>query len=168
MTDITTPRLRLTPFTREDWPFFLRLRQDPAVMRYMGEIAAESVLRTLFAQRIADGAMIVRSLGGEPLGDIGLRVSVHNPHEADVGYALVPEAQGKGYAGEALAAVCEYGFRALGLWAINAWVLADNAGSARLLERCGFRRIQVLTQAYTLNGVCYDDWVYRLEAPSAS
>lgn len=163
---ITTPRLRLTPFHRDDWPFFLRLRRDPAVMRYMGEIAAEETLRTLFEQRITDGAMIVRTAGGEPLGDIGLRISRHNPYEADIGYALAPEAQGKGYAGEALAAVCEHAF-SQGVRAINAWVLADNTGSARLLERRGFRRIQILKQAYTLNGVCYDDWVYRLEAPPA-
>ena len=165
MAEITTPRLRLTPFTRADWPFFLQLRQDPEVMRYMGEIVPQEVLSTLFAQRIADGAMIVRTASGEPLGDIGLRVSRHNPYEADVGYALTPQAQGKGYAGEALEAMCQYGFRSLGLLAINAWVLANSAGSARLLERRGFRRIQVLEQAYTLNGVCYDDWVYRLEAP---
>lgn len=165
MPDILTRRLRLTPFAPADWPFFLRLRQDPAVMRYMGEIVAEEILRTMFAQRIADGARVIRTPSGEPLGDIGLRVSRHNPYEADVGYALAPQAQGNGYACEALEAMCQYGFRTLGLRAINAWVLGENAGSARLLERCGFRRIQVLEQAFTLNGICYDDWVYRLEAP---
>lgn len=167
MPDITTRRLRLTPFALSDWPFFLRLRQDPAVMRYMGEIAPASTLRTLFELRIQDGAMIIRTRAGEPVGDIGLRISPHNPHEADVGYALAPEAQGLGYAGEALSAICDRGFHELGLRAINAWVLGDNAGSARLLERQGFTRIQVLEKAYTLNGVCYDDWVYRLEAPRA-
>uniref|UniRef100_UPI00214C9935 GNAT family N-acetyltransferase n=1 Tax=Klebsiella pneumoniae TaxID=573 RepID=UPI00214C9935 len=44
---------------------------------------------------------------------------------ADVGYALLPQAQGKGYASEALRAVCEYGFTTLGVQAINAWVLEN-------------------------------------------
>lgn len=96
-------------------------------------------------------------------GDIGLRISAKNPHEADVGYALLPQAQGQGYASEALRAICDYGFTTLGIHAINAWVLGNNLGSSRLLEKHGFVRIQVLENAYHLNGVDYDDWIYRLE-----
>lgn len=69
----------------------------------------------------------------------------------------------KGYASEALRAVCEYGFTTLGVQAINAWVLGENRGSSRLLEKQGFVRTQVLEKAYHLNGVDYDDWIYRLE-----
>jgi hypothetical protein len=47
--------------------------------------------------------------------------------------------------------------------AINAWVLGENRGSSRLLEKQGFVRTQVLEKAYHLNGVDYDDWIYRLE-----
>ncbi len=59
---------------------------------------------------------------------------LENPHEADVGYALLPEAQGKGYASEALRAICDYGFSTLGVQAINAWVLGENRGSSRLQQ----------------------------------
>ncbi|MDP0908114.1 hypothetical protein Q6322_30320, partial [Klebsiella pneumoniae] len=45
----------------------------------------------------------------------------------------------------------------------NAWVLGENRGSSRLLEKQGFVRTQVLEKAYHLNGVDYDDWIYRLE-----
>ncbi|UMX66373.1 GNAT family N-acetyltransferase [Klebsiella pneumoniae] len=65
----------------------------------------------------------------------------------DVGYALLPQAQGKGYASEALRAVCEYGFTTLGVQAINARVLGENCGSSRLLEKQGFVRTQVLEKA---------------------
>ena len=133
-------------------------------MRYMGEILEEPALWTLFASRCADpGVFVLRDASGAAVGDIGLRISGKNPHEADVGYALLPEAQGKGYASEALKAICNYGFQQLGVHAINAWVLGSNAGSSRLLEKHGFIRIQVLEKAYHLNGIDYDDWVYRLE-----
>lgn len=164
MITLTTPRLRLSPFNSSDWPFFLRLRRDPQVMRYMGEVLDESALRTVFESRCADsGVFVLRDASGAAIGDIGLRISSKNPHEADVGYALLPEAQGMGYASEALKAVCDYGFSQLGVHAINAWVLGNNLGSSRLLEKHGFIRIQVLEKAYHLNGVDYDDWVYRLE-----
>ncbi|MGG7972874.1 GNAT family N-acetyltransferase [Klebsiella aerogenes] len=164
MTTITTPRLLLSRFTPADWPFFLRLRQDPDVMRYMGEVLSETALRSVFECRCEDaGVFVLRDSVGTPLGDIGLHISTKNPHEADVGYALLPQAQGQGYASEALRAICDYGFTTLGIHAINAWVLGDNLGSSRLLEKQGFVRIQVLENAYHLNGVDYDDWIYRLE-----
>lgn len=167
MTTITTPRLSLTRFVTDDWPFFLRLRQDPQVMRFMGEVLSEEALRSVFVSRCADpGVFVLRDKFGEALGDIGLRISPKNPYEADVGYALLPQAQGKGYASEALRAVCEYGFTTLGVQAINAWVLGENRGSSRLLEKQGFVRTQVLEKAYHLNGVDYDDWIYRLERGS--
>ncbi len=164
MTTITTSRLALSRFIPADWPFFLRLRQDPEVMRYMGELLSETALRSVFDSRCEDaGVFVLRDSDGTPLGDIGLRISTKNPHEADVGYALLPEAQGKGYASEALRAICDYGFTTLGVHAINAWVLGANQKSSRLLEKHGFVRIQVLENAYNLNGVDYDDWIYRLE-----
>lgn len=96
MTTITTPRLSLTRFVTDDWPFFLRLRQDPQVMRFMGEVLSEEVLRSVFVSRCADpGVFVLRDKFGEALGDIGLRISPKNPHEADVGYALLPQAQEK-------------------------------------------------------------------------
>ncbi len=131
---------------------------------FYGEVLSEEALRSVFVSRCADpGVFVLRDKFGEALGDIGLRISPKNPHEADVGYALLPQAQGKGYASEALRAVCEYGFTTLGVQAINAWVLGENRGSSRLLEKQGFVRTQVLEKAYHLNGVDYDDWIYRLE-----
>lgn len=164
MAIITTSRLQLSPFNEHDWPFFLQLRQNREVMRYMGEVLDEAAIRAVFNARCQEaGIFVIRDAEGTPLGDIGLRVSSKNPHEADVGYALLPQAQGKGYASEALAAICDYGFQQLSLWAINAWVLGDNQSSAHLLEKHGFTRTQVLEKAYQLNGEYFDDWVYRRE-----
>ena len=133
-------------------------------MRYMGEVLSETALRSVFESRCEDpGVFVLRDSAGTPLGDIGLRISAKNPYEADVGYALLPQAQGQGYASEALRAICDYGFTTLGIHAINAWVLGDNQGSSRLLEKHGFVRIQVLENAYHLNGVDYDDWISGLE-----
>ena len=47
MTILTTPRLRLSPFSLSDWPFFLRLRRDRQVMRFMGEMLDEPALRRI-------------------------------------------------------------------------------------------------------------------------
>ena len=51
MTILTTPRLRLSPFSLSDWPFFLRLRRDRQVMRFMGEMLDDPVCRALRGSR---------------------------------------------------------------------------------------------------------------------
>jgi len=165
MATITTPRLYLTPFEPTDWAFFRSLREDRNIMRYMAAIAPEKETRRVFAARLmAEHVFVIRSLEDDtPLGDIGLQISAKFREEADIGYTVIPQAQGKGYASEALRAVCGYAFSQAGVKAINAYVLADNAGSVRVLEKQGFVRTQVLEKAYEINGVRYDDWVYRLE-----
>ncbi len=112
-------------------------------MRFMGEVLSEEALRSVFVSRCADpGVYVLRNKRGDALGDIGLRISPKNPHEADVGYALLPEAQGKGYASEALRAICEYGFSTLGYRPSmpgvgrESWIIAP-AGEARLCAHAG-------------------------------
>lgn len=161
MPELITSRLTLSPLREADWPCFLTLRRDPQVTRFMGELLSEEAIRLKFTSRLGGNVFIIRDRQGEALGDVGLQISSANPQEADIGYALLPQAQGQGYAQEAVSAVCEYGFRSLGLSAINAWVLAENSGSVRLLEKLGFVREQVLEKAFEINGEFYDDWVYR-------
>ncbi|AUJ80741.1 GNAT family N-acetyltransferase [Enterobacter cancerogenus] len=165
MATITTSRLSLTPFEPSDWAFFRSLREDRSVMRFMAAIAPEKETRRVFAARLTAGHVFVIRLHDDdtPLGDIGLQISPENREEADIGYTVVPAAQGKGIASEALRAVCDYAFNQTGVKAINAWVLADNTGSVRVLEKTGFVRTQVLEKAYEIDGVRYDDWGYRLE-----
>lgn len=165
MAILTTERLTLTPFQPTDWPFFLALRENPDIMRFMGNLCPERETRLLFARRLASKHTFVirQHHDAMPLGDIGLHISLHFPQEADIGYCLIPAAQGRGIASEAVRAVCQYAFREAGVEALNAWVLAENQGSVRLLERLGFVRTQVLEKAFEINGIRYDDVGYRLE-----
>ena len=134
-------------------------------MRYMGNIAPAKDTRLLFARRLAaQHTFVIREHNSPtPLGDIGLQISHLYPQEADLGYAIMPQAKGKGIASEAVRAVCQYAFEHAGVTAINAYALADNKGSIRILEKTGFVRTQVLEKAYEIDGIAYDDWVFRLE-----
>ena len=138
MVTLTTPRLTLSTFQESDWPFFLRLRQDPDNMRYMADIAAEEDVRRVFFTRLNNsGAFVIRRHNDEtPLGDLGLRISSQNPLEADVGYSVVSDAQGQGIASEAATAIVT---AVLPIFPrITARVLTANAASIRVLEKAGF------------------------------
>ncbi|WP_436856602.1 GNAT family N-acetyltransferase [Citrobacter tructae] len=164
MAILTTARLTLSPFQPTDWSFFHALRENPDIMRFMGNLSPEHETRLLFARRLASPhTFVIRQHNdATPLGDIGLHISHQFPQEADIGYCVIPEAQGKGIASEAVRAVCEYAFRDAGVNAVNAWVLAENHGSVRLLEKQGFVRTQMLEKVFEVNGIYHDDWGYRL------
>lgn len=165
MAIISTPRLTLSLFKFSDWSFFQRLRECPEVMRYMGDIAPAKDTRLLFARRLAaQHTFVIREHNkSTPLGDIGLQISHLYPHEADLGYAILPEAQGKGIASEAVTAVCQYAFERTAVTAINAYALAENKGSVRILEKRGLCVRRYWKKAYEIDGIAYDDWVFRLE-----
>ena len=51
-----------------------------------------------------------------------------------------------------------------GIGGLAAALACARAGwQVRVLEKAGFVRTQVLEKAYEIDGVRYDDWVYRLE-----
>lgn len=56
----------------------------------------------------------------------------------DVGYYVLPEYQRDGYATEATALLCEYAFDEMNAHKLEAWVLAGNDASARVVETLGF------------------------------
>ncbi len=164
MLTLLTPRFTLSSFQETDWSFFRTLRQNSDVMRYMANIASEADTRRIFEQRLKEkNAFVIRAHGDEtPLGDIGLRVSQAHPGEADIGYSILPAFQGRGIASEALRALCEYAFYQTPVEALNAWVLAENTGSVRVLEKARFRRVESMEKAFLLNDEYYDDWSFRL------
>ncbi|PWW02677.1 RimJ/RimL family protein N-acetyltransferase [Mangrovibacter plantisponsor] len=163
---LTTTRLVLTPLNANDWPFYLALRQNPDVMKYMAEIDSEDGIRQSFERLLNQEPgcyFIIREQHNpQAMGDIGLNINRLVPDTAAVGYSLLPEARGKGYAYEALSAVCQFALNLPGIKKISALALKENLASIQLLEKAGFRCEIVTKQSYLLNGHYYDDCEYRL------
>lgn len=57
---------------------------------------------------------------------------------AEIGYGILEEYQGQGYATEAVRAALSWAFQNPNVTAIEAETDADNAASKRVLEKCGF------------------------------
>lgn len=57
---------------------------------------------------------------------------------ADIGFAFLPEFEGKGYGFESASAVMRYGSKTLGFTTVLAITSLDNEVSGRLLEKLGF------------------------------
>jgi L-amino acid N-acyltransferase YncA len=110
-------------------------------MRYMGEMLRSRRCARCLRHAALTPAYLYCAINGAALAILAARISSKNPHEADIGYALLPEAQGKGYASEALRAL-RVRFQQLGVQAINAWVLVATAGHRACWKNtvlCAFR-----------------------------
>lgn len=81
---------------------------------------------------------VVPAGGGAPWGICGL-IKRDTLPDVDVGYAFLPEARGRGFAREAVAASLAHGRDAHGLARIVAVTSKDNERSVRLLAALGFR-----------------------------
>lgn len=145
-----TARLRARPFTDADAQAFAGYRADPDVARYQSwsdytlERARELIAGMQEASPGTPGEWYQIALesvaDGQLVGDLALKVDADEPREAEVGFTLAPDQQGRGYAAEALTALLDWAFPTLGLHRVVAITDALNTPAAALLERVGFRR----------------------------
>jgi RimJ/RimL family protein N-acetyltransferase len=97
---------------------------------------------------------------GQLIGNCGIRRKPENEWEADIGYELASAYWGRGIATEAARALVELGFRDWGLHRISAWCVADNIGSARVLEKAGLRLEGRLCENEYYKGRWWDTLLY--------
>ncbi|WP_269632374.1 GNAT family N-acetyltransferase [Pelomonas sp. BJYL3] len=77
---------------------------------------------------------------GRLVGRINLhRVQREHHGRAELGYRLGADAQGRGWASEAVRLLLPIAFDSLGLWRLEAVVRPGNPASARVLEKNGFQ-----------------------------
>lgn len=75
---------------------------------------------------------------GAYLGEAGI-FREHDYPEAEIGWMVVPAAEGRGVAHEAALTVREWAYRALGLTTLVSYIDPENRRSIRLAERLGAR-----------------------------
>lgn len=92
------------------------------------------------------------------IGTICLWNFSQNNKNAEVGYDLNPQFQGKGIMNEALKSILEYGFDSLNLDFIEAYTHRANESSKKLLEKNKFKLIDGKKDQHNLN-----NFIYKIE-----
>jgi RimJ/RimL family protein N-acetyltransferase len=169
MTDclFETQRMRLRPVTVDDAELMLAIWNDPAFIRNVSDRGIRTVEQA--REAIEGGAQklfkdygygpycMSLKTGGAMIGICGLfkRENLENP---DIGFGVLPDYCGKGYAGEAAVAVVDYARNELGLDVLTAIVSPTNAPSIGLIEKLGLRFEQMITMPGDDDAVC----LYRM------
>lgn len=161
---LATARLTLRPPAASDADVIHRLVNDWGIVRMLQRLPfpyprtlADEWIASVQAQLAADAAhhwvaTIAEAGGGETLiGCVGVRLD-GAPAEGDVGYWIGRRFWGQGYASEAVGRVARWALANLAIERLTASAATDNAASAAVLRRVGFREAGRGTQHFAARG----------------
>lgn len=145
---LQTLRLELREFVASDQDDIWRLDQDPAVMRYIN--GGQPTMRAQVAARMKLIPRVYRLYPGfgtwrAARRDTGAYIGwftlkyIPDTVVVEVGYRLLRNAWGKGFATEVASELIRYGFDDLGLDRIVGLTHPDNVASQRVLQKAGLR-----------------------------
>eukprot|EP00752_Nemacystus_decipiens_P013258 g11747.t1 len=150
---LETERLRLRAHAAEDFAATRALWSDPAVVRLItgrpasGEEAWARLVRYAGHWRLLGfGYWLVETkTEARFVGEVGLadyRRALDPPRDGvpEAGWVLTPAAQGRGFAGEAVAAALAWADDRLSAPETFCMIHPENAASIRVAERAGYRR----------------------------
>lgn len=169
---IRTERLLLRPVRRTDADALTERRNHPDVAKWQTWTLPYPAER---AQQTIDGAaampgpvtdewwmLTIADLADtEIYGDLPIHLT-WDGRSAEIGYSLAPAASGKGYATEAVAAVCARLFEDVRVTRLSAMLHPDNIGSAQVLERNGFVFEGHTLLSFWVGDDNSDDWLYGM------
>jgi [ribosomal protein S5]-alanine N-acetyltransferase len=146
--ELETPRLALSRLEPGDAPFVVALLNQPSFIANIGDRGVRSIEDA--HRYLREGPMdmyekhgfglwrVVRKSDSTTVGMCGL-LKRDNLPEVDIGYALLPEYWGAGFAFEAAEATLRHAAGKFGLKRVIAVVSQGNTASINLLEKLEFR-----------------------------
>ena len=148
--EIATARLLLRRMRQEDREPFAALNADPRVMEHFLRLldrAGSDAMVERIDERFEEkgyGLWAVEVVGGPAfVGIVGLWDATFDAHftpAVEVGWRLVPEVWGRGYATEAAAAAIDDGLTRCGIDEVVSFTAAVNLPSRAVMERLGMVR----------------------------
>src|SRR5712692_10082695 len=180
---LTTPRLVLRAFRRDDLPHYAALNADLEVMRYLGGVLTResSDQMAVWAQerhaREGTGLLAIeRRADGAFVGMCGLHyLTDWYPDDIEVGWRLAREHWGRGYATEAATAWLEHGFATLGLPRIISVTDPPNLRSLAVMHRLGMLVDHHAELEYegsvfdaVIHSITANQWRARAEQPACT
>lgn len=142
-----TERLIITKFTLDDAQFFIDLVNTPKFKKFIGDRKINTIPKA--QQRIKDGhlknydqlgygfyKLLLKSDNNIPIGTCGL-TKRENLELPDIGFAMLPEFEGKGFGLESSLAILKLAKDTFKLPKIGAITQNNNVASIKLIEKLG-------------------------------
>jgi [ribosomal protein S5]-alanine N-acetyltransferase len=146
MFQLTTNRLILRPFEKEDASHLFELNNDPKVIRYTGDIPFETVKHAedfilnydQYEKYRMGRFSVLEKTENTFFGWCGLKYSPKFD-EVDLGFRFIRKHWNQGFASEASEASLKYGFQDLKLDKVVGRAMIENIASIKVLEKVGMK-----------------------------
>ncbi|WP_119395249.1 GNAT family N-acetyltransferase [Salinibius halmophilus] len=171
---LQTTRTTMRPIIEDDWPFYLALTTNPAVMRFVGDIQTREDIRQRFESSLpawspeADHWLMLAIINTETDAIIGVTGGqarkLAGEFTVEVGFLIDPSASGYGYASESLFALRKWLFSHEAITGLTATVTEGNEASVRVLEKCGFYQTERVADNYQIAGQQYADLIFTCKS----
>ena len=168
---LKTERLIMREIVMEDAYDFFIIRSNKEIMSAIDREPIKTIeeiktfielLKTnLIANKGIAWALCLKA-NNKMIGHFGFHQIDEINHRAEIGYALLPEFQGLGYAHEALTAMLEFAFIKFNFHSIEANINPTNSHSIKLVEKCCFVKEAHFKENYYCNGVFLDSAIYSV------
>ena len=161
---LETERLTLRPIALADFPRWAEMMADPEAAKFLGGPQPAAVAWRGFMTMAGAWSLTGVSMFSVIERESGLwlgRIGPWQPHGwpgTEVGWALHPDAQGKGYGVEAATATLDYAFDVLGWTEVIHCIDPDNVASQRLAERLGSRNLGSTRLPPPFHELAIDRW----------
>lgn len=132
---LETKRLIIYPADRERMESFIAAETDPELRKAYQEMLEGSLNHP--GQWAWYAMWMIELRNGSHIGDLCFK-GLDETGTAEIGYGILEEYRGQGYAAEAVQAALSWAFQTPDVMVIEAETTIDNAASQRVLEKCGF------------------------------
>ena len=169
--ELRTQRLTLRALRSSDIEDVFAYASDPEVARHTlwdphrNLVDTRAFLDFVLDQILRGAAFIwgiVHESNSHVIGTIGLANYAAQHSRAELGFAIGRPWWGQGLTTEAVRVVLSYGFRQLQLNRVEAYCMADNIASARVLEKAGLRFEGLLSKREFIKGEFEDLKLYAI------
>ncbi|MDN3015671.1 GNAT family N-acetyltransferase [Paenibacillus sp. BSR1-1] len=142
--ELQTQRLIIIPCTNESLSTFAteEYKIGSHINNYLEKLKEDSSL-------LGWGVwLVINKENNAIIGDIGFKGKPDSENIVEVGYGIVPAAQNKGYATEAVNEILKWAFSSGNVKTIVAECLIDNITSIKVLEKLNMKRIGIKNNMY--------------------
>jgi RimJ/RimL family protein N-acetyltransferase len=150
---LETNRLILREVSADDAEFMLDLLNQPSFIKYIGDRNVRTIdeskefIESRYIKSYRDNGFGLYAVelkdSGAVIGICGF-VKRDTLPDPDIGFAFLPQFCGQGFANESAEGSMKYGEETLGFTKVLAITTQDNESSGKLLEKVGFKFIELV------------------------
>lgn len=169
---IQTERLTLRAYKTEDWERVHIYGSNPDFSKYelwgpntledTHKFVAEMVEQSKSNPRYKFDFAVCLKENGLMIGGCGIRRETELSQVANLGWAINPDFQNKGYATEAAKAIIEFGFQKMKLSVIYATCDTRNLSSYKVMEKLGMKKVGFIKGTKEVKGNVRDSYRYEI------